>query len=170
LIHQFQSSLTNKRNAIYGEDKSRFGVEIIQAARRVMPESMPLIMRISATEYVENGYDVSYAIQLAKKYKEAGVDVLHVSSGGEGEKGPANSGPGYQVDLAKAIKEEVHLPVIAVGRLEDHKLAEEIVQNGEADLVAVGRGMLRNPYWANEASIALGGAPLTPEPYKRAYR
>lgn len=169
LIHQFQSPLTNKRTDKYGEDKALFGVEIIQAARRVMPESMPLIMRISAVEYAEDGYGVDYAIELAKRYNEAGVDIIHVSSGGDSNSGPSNTGPGYQLNLAKKMKEALHIPTIAVGRMEDPKLCEEAISEGKADLVAVGRGMLRNPYWANEASIVLGGKPLTPEPVAAAY-
>ncbi|BCJ87544.1 NADH:flavin oxidoreductase/NADH oxidase [Effusibacillus dendaii] len=169
LIHQFQSPLTNRRKDIYGEEKSRFGAEVIQAARRAMPESMPLIMRISAVEYNEGGYDLEYALTLAKRYKEAGVDIFHVSSGGEGPIGPSHAGPGYQVHLAQAIKESLNIPVIAVGRLEDPHLADQVVREGKADLVAVGRGMLRNPFWANDASLALGGKPLTPEPLQAAY-
>ncbi|MFC0472557.1 NADH:flavin oxidoreductase/NADH oxidase [Halalkalibacter kiskunsagensis] len=162
LIHQFQSPLTNKREDKYGQDKSLFGREVIQAARRVMPESMPLILRISATEYAEEGYDVNYAIELAKKYKEAGVDIFHISSGGESNNGPDFSGPGYQVDLATSVKLALDVPVIAVGRMEEPSFSDEVVRAGKADLVAVGRGMLRNPFWANEASIALGGEILTP--------
>ncbi|WP_409303819.1 NADH:flavin oxidoreductase/NADH oxidase [Peribacillus sp. SCS-155] len=169
LIHQFQSPLTNKREDVYGQDRSLFGVEIVKAARRVMPESMPLIMRISAVEYADGGYDLPYSIELAKRFQEAGVDIFHVSSGGEGTKGPASAGPGYQLDLAKEIKGALNIPTIAVGRMEDIQLSDEAVREGKADLVAVGRGMLRNPYWANEASIALGGKPLTPKPVAAAY-
>ncbi|RFU69667.1 NADH:flavin oxidoreductase/NADH oxidase [Bacillus sp. V59.32b] len=169
LIQQFQSPLTNKRDDVYGEDRSRFGVEIIEAARRVMPESMPLIMRISAVEYADGGYDLDYSIELAKRYKEAGVDMFHVSSGGEGTKGPASAGPAYQLDFAKAVREAVDIPTIAVGRMEDYQLSDEAIREGKADLVAVGRGMLRNPFWANEASITLGGEPLTPKQYERGY-
>ncbi|MFS0638004.1 NADH:flavin oxidoreductase/NADH oxidase [Mesobacillus foraminis] len=169
LIHQFHSPLTNKREDVYGEDKARFGVEIIKAARRVMPESMPLIMRISAVEYGEGGYDLDYSIELAKRYREAGVDMFHVSSGGESTSGPANAGPGYQIDLAEGIKGALNIPTIAVGRMEDPKLSDEAIREGKADLAAVGRGMLRNPFWANEASISLGGEPLTPKPVAAAY-
>ncbi|WP_441339242.1 NADH:flavin oxidoreductase/NADH oxidase [Peribacillus deserti] len=169
LIHQFQSPLTNKRTDVYGEDKARFGVEIIEAAKRVMPESMPLILRISAVEYAEGGYDLDYSIELIKRYKEAGVDILHVSSGGEGTSGPASAGPGYQLDFSAAVREAVNIPTIAVGRMEDYDLSEQAIREGKADLVAVGRGMLRNPYWANEASLVLGGDPLTPEQYRAGY-
>lgn len=169
LIHQFQSPLTNKRDDVYGKDKARFGVEIVKAARRVMPESMPLIMRISAVEYAEGGYDIEYSTELAKKYQEAGVDIFHVSSGGESTSGPGEAGPGYQMDFAEAIKKSLNIPVIAVGRLEDPKLADEAVREGKADLVAIGRGMLRSPFWASEASIELGKEPLTPKPVEAAY-
>lgn len=169
LIHQFQSPLTNQREDKYGQDRSLFGREIIQAARRVMPESMPLIMRISAKEYDENGYDVNYAIDLVNKYHEAGVDLFHISSGGESNNGPDYSGQGYQVDLAAAIKRSVDAPVIAVGRMEDPEYSDKVVKEGKADLVAVGRGMLRSPYWANEASLALGGEILTPNALRAGY-
>lgn len=171
LIHQFHSPLTNQRDDEYGKDLSRFGVEVIQAAKRVVPEDMPIIMRISAIEYVEGGYGIDYMIDLCKKYKAAGVDMFHVSSGGEGPIGSGKPGahPGYQVPLAEQIKKALNVPVIAVGRLEDPFLAEAVVQNGRADLVAVARGMLRNPYWANEASIALKRGPLTPKAYERGY-
>lgn len=169
LIHQFHSPLTNRRTDKYGQDRSRFGVEIIQAARRVLPKEMPLIMRISAIEYAEGGYGLEEGIRLARRYKEAGVDIFHVSSGGESPQGPANAGAGYMVELAAAFKEALGVPVIAVGRLEDPWLADQVIREGKADLVAVGRGMLRNPYWASEASIALGGEPLTPKAYDRAY-
>lgn len=169
LIHQFQSPLTNHRDDKYGVDKSLFGVEIIKAARRVMPESMPLIMRISAVEYGDGGYNLNYAIELAKKYKAVGVDMFHVSSGGESESGPASSGPGYQVDLAKELRKAVNLPTIAVGRLEDPHISDKIIREEFADLVAVGRGMLRHPFWANEASMTLNGEPLTPTPIAAAY-
>jgi NADPH2 dehydrogenase len=169
LIHQFHSPLTNKRTDVYGEDKALFGVEVVQAARRVMPESMPLIIRLSAVEYGEGGYGLDYLLSIAKRYKEAGVDMFHISSGGEGTVGAASSGPGYQVSFAEEFKRAFDIPVIAVGRLEDPLLADSIIREGKADLAAIGRGMLRSPYWASEASIALGGKPLTPKQYDRAY-
>ncbi|WP_407268019.1 NADH:flavin oxidoreductase/NADH oxidase [Radiobacillus sp. PE A8.2] len=170
LIHQFQSELTNQRTDEFGKDKSLFGVEIIKRARKVMPDSMPLIMRISAVEFDPNGYDLSYGIELAKKYKQAGIDMLHVSSGGESTNGPTFAGPGYQVEYAKEMKQALGIPAIAVGRIEDPMLAEQVIKEEKADLIAVGRGMLSNPYWASAASIALGSEPLTPQPYSRAYR
>ncbi|MEW9668836.1 NADH:flavin oxidoreductase/NADH oxidase [Ammoniphilus sp. 3BR4] len=172
LIHQFSSAYTNKRSDKYGQDKFLFGEEVIRAAKDVMPKDMPLIMRISAAEYVDGGYQVDYAVEMAKRYRNAGVDLFHISSGGEGpigSSGRPGAHPGYQVPLAERIRREADVPVIAVGRLDSAQLAESIIGNNQADLVAVGRGMLRNPFWANEASLLLEGKPLTPKAYERAY-
>ena len=159
LIHQFHSPLTNQRQDAYGQDLTLFGKEVIQATKEVMPAQMPLIMRISAMEYVENGYQLEDAIQMAKAYQQAGVDVFHITSGGEGPIGGAGR-PGthaaYQVPLARTIKKALDVPVIAVGRLDDPALANAVIGNEDADLVAVGRGMLRNPNWALEAAHQLG--------------
>ncbi|WP_129691146.1 NADH:flavin oxidoreductase/NADH oxidase [Gottfriedia acidiceleris] len=172
LIHQFASAYTNQRTDEYGQDKFLFGKEVIKAAKSVMPADMPLIMRISALEYVDGGYGLDYSVEMAKAFRDAGVDLFHISSGGEGPIGSGGrpgSHPGYQVKLAEQIKKEVEIPVIAVGKLDDANLAESVLGNQEADLIAVGRGMLSNPYWANDASILLDGKPLTPKPYERAY-
>jgi NADPH2 dehydrogenase len=172
LIHEFQSPLTNKRTDVYGKDLALFGREVIQAVKSEMPAHMPLILRISAVEYVENGYGIDHAIELVKHYKEAGVDLFHISSGGEG---PIGSGgkPGshaaYQVPFARKIKEACDVPVIAVGRLEEPQLANSVIANGDADLVAIGRGMLRNPNWALEASIQLRQEGVIPKQYLRGF-
>jgi NADPH2 dehydrogenase len=171
LIHQFSSPYTNQRTDEYGEDKFLFGKEVIKAAKSVMPADMPLIMRISAVEYVDGGYGLDYAVEMAKVYRDAGVDMFHVSSGGEGPIGSAGrpgAHPGYQVKFAEHIKSEVGIPVIAVGKLDDAKLAEAVLGNQEADLIAVGRGILGNPYWASNASLLLDGKPLMPKQYERA--
>lgn len=172
LLHQFHSPAINQRDDIYGQDRARFGVEVIQAVKSVMPESMPLLFRISAVEYIDNGYDLDYSIELCKRFKAAGVDMIHVSSGGEGPVGttrkPGNY-PGYQLPMARAIKQEVDIPVIGVGMLDDPKLAQAAVANGDVDLVAIGRGMLRNPYWAMHAIMETRGKAEIPEPYRRAY-
>lgn len=171
LIHQFHSPAINNRSDDYGKDLSKFGVEIIQAIRSVMPDGMPLIMRISAVEYMDNGYGLQHSLELAKKYKEAGVDVFHVSSGGEAPPGkvkPANT-PGYQVPFARAFKQALDLPVIAVGILEDVNLAEKVIEEGDAELVAIGRGMLKDPYWALHAEESITGKVEPPTPYKRGF-
>lgn len=159
LIHQFQSAFTNKRTDEYGRDLALFGKQVIQAVKGVMPAQMPLIVRISAREYVDGGYGIDESIAFSKEYKDAGVDLIHVSSGGEGPilaHGKPGTHAAYQVPLARDIKQALKVPVIAVGRLDEPVLANSVIGNEEADLVAVGRGMLRNPYWTLEAATALG--------------
>ncbi|WNS80690.1 NADH:flavin oxidoreductase/NADH oxidase [Domibacillus sp. DTU_2020_1001157_1_SI_ALB_TIR_016] len=172
LIHQFQSPLTNKRTDEYGQELTRFGKEVIAAAKSEMPEDMPLIMRISAREYVEGGYGIEESIAFSKEYKAAGVDMFHISAGGEGPIAAAGR-PGthaaYQVPLARAIKEAVDVPVIAVGRLDEPVLANAVIGNEEADLVAVGRGMLRNPNWTLEAGVQLRKEAGIPKQYQMGF-
>ncbi|MHA7966467.1 NADH:flavin oxidoreductase/NADH oxidase [Paenibacillus sp. CAU 1782] len=172
LIHQFHSPLTNKRTDEYGQELTRFGREVIEAVKGEMPEDMPLIMRISAKEYVDGGYGLEESLAFSKVYREAGVDAFDVSSGGEGPIG-AGGRPGthaaYQVPLARAIKETLDIPVIAVGRLDDPIVANAVVGNEDADLVAVGRGMLRNPHWALEAAAQLKKETTIPKQYKTGF-
>ncbi|PAK50544.1 NADH:flavin oxidoreductase/NADH oxidase [Paenibacillus sp. 7541] len=158
LIHQFHSPLTNQRTDEYGQDLALFGKQIIKAAKEEMPADMPLIMRISAQEYVAGGYGIKESLALAKEYQQAGVDMFHVSAGGEGPiaaEGKPGTHVAYQVPLARQIKEGLQVPVIAVGRLDEAGLANAVIGNRDADLVAVGRGMLRNPYWTLEAAAQL---------------
>ena len=172
LIHEFQSALTNKRSDEYGEELTRFGSEVIKAAKSEMPKDMPLLMRISAVEYVEGGYGIEEGIKIAKAYKEAGADILHISAGGEGPIAAAGK-PGthaaYQVPFARAIKESVGIDVIAVGLLDEPELANSVIGNGDADLVAIGRAMLRNPYWAFEAANKLNFKTQVPKQYSRGF-
>ena len=171
LIDQFHSPAINNREDEYGKDVSKFGVEVIQAVKSVMPEEIALNMRISAREYMDGGYELEHSLAIARRYKEAGVDMSHVSSGGEAPPGkvkPANH-PGYQVPFARAFKEALDVPVIAVGILEDPLLAEATLANGDSDLVAIGRGMLKDPYWALHAIEAVSGQVEPPVPYKRAF-
>lgn len=171
LIHQFLSPYTNKRTDQYGEDRTLFAKEVIHAVKQVLPEGMPLIMRISATEYVEHGYTVDDAISFSREMIEAGVDVFDVSSGGEGKpepgRFPGNYG-GYQVPLARKLKEALQVPVLAVGMLDNPVLANSVVQNEDADLIAIGRGLLTNPYWALSAAKTLKLDIDIPTQYERA--
>jgi NADPH2 dehydrogenase len=147
LIHQFQSSYTNKRTDEYGKNLSLFGQQVIRAVKSVMPDQMPLILRISAIEYVEGGYGLEESISLSIIYQEAGVDLFHVSSGGEGPiqgHGRPGTHVAYQVPMAREIKKALNVPVIAVGRLDEPSLANAVIGNEEADLVAVGRGMFKS--------------------------
>jgi 2,4-dienoyl-CoA reductase-like NADH-dependent reductase (Old Yellow Enzyme family) len=173
LIHQFHSPLTNKRDDEYGNDLTKFGREVIQAAKSEMPEDMPLIMRISAKEYVEGGYGIKESIEFAKEYQQAGVDMFHLSSGGEGPisaSGRPGTHAAYQVSLARDIKNALNVPVIAVGRLDDPILANSVIGNEDADLVAIGRGMLRNPHWALEAATILKKEINIPKQYVTGFR
>ena len=172
LIHQFTSAYTNKRTDEYGQELTKFGKEVIQATKNEIPEDMPLIMRISGREYVEGGYGINEAIEFGREFQKAGVDMFHVSAGGEGPIAAAGR-PGthvaYQVPLARAIKEALNIPVIAVGRLDEPELANSVVGNEDADLVAVGRAMLRNPYWALEAATVLHKEIEIPVQYERGF-
>lgn len=169
LIHQFHSPGINNRTDEYGQDLSHFGVEIIEAVRSVIPAEMPLILRISAVEYMDGGYGLEHSLEIAKKYKAAGVDVFHVSSGGEAPPGQVKPGnhPGYQVPFARAFKQALDVPVIAVGKLDDPFVAEATLANEDADLVAVGRGMLNDPYWALHAIKSVARKVDPPVQYKR---
>ncbi|MFD0712281.1 NADH:flavin oxidoreductase/NADH oxidase [Paenibacillus sp. GCM10027626] len=168
LIHQFHSPLTNRRTDEYGNELTKFGIETIQAAKSEMPDDMPLIMRISAIEYVEGGYGMKESVAFSKQYQLAGVDMFHISAGGEGPIaawGRPGTHAAYQVPLAREIKHALNVPVIAVGRLDDPGLANAVIGNEDADLVAVGRGMLRNPYWGLEAAAVLKKETAIPKQY-----
>ncbi len=168
LIHQFLSPISNHRDDRYGE-RTRFGVEVVQAVRSAIGPNMPLWMRVSAVEYDPIGYDLAEMVPMARLFHDAGVDGFDVSSGGNDTKGPTKLFPGYQVAYASEIKRRVGVPVIAVGMLQDYALAESVLQRGDADIIAVGRGLLKDPYWANSAAQALGDSVQVPEQYYRAF-
>ncbi|WP_151736336.1 NADPH dehydrogenase [Paenibacillus tengchongensis] len=172
LIHQFHSPLTNRRDDKFGADNILFGEEVVRAVKAALPADMPVLMRVSAKEYVDGGYGLDYALEFCRRYKEAGVDLFHVSSGGEGPIGSGGvpgSGAGYQTELAEAVRNGLDVPVIAVGRLDAYEDAQAVVSGGRAELVAVGRAMLSDPYWALHAEEALGGVAKAhvPAPYER---
>lgn len=168
LIHQFMSPLSNKRQDIYGEP-TRFGSEVIEAVRAVMPSSMPLFMRLSATEYTPDGYSFDDLIGMARVFRDHGVAVFDISSGGNAAGVTIHPFPGYQVPYAKTIRQELQVPVAAVGMLEDVALSEHVLQAEEADLVMIGRGLLQDPYWANSAARQLRGRVQVPSEYFRAF-
>ncbi|MFS0781914.1 NADH:flavin oxidoreductase/NADH oxidase [Bacillus sp. 1P06AnD] len=172
LIHQFLSPYTNKRTDLYGHDRKRFGIEVVSAMKSVMPGNMPLFLRVSGIEYVSGGYDIEEAVSFSKVFKDAGVDVFDVSSGGEGPidaAGRPGTHGGYQVPLARRIKEELQVPVIAVGRLENETLANSVIGNNDADIVAIGRGLLANPYWTLTAASRLKLNNFVPQQYNTAF-
>ncbi|MER2172646.1 MAG: NADH:flavin oxidoreductase/NADH oxidase [Psychrobacillus psychrodurans] len=172
LLHQFMSPSINNRNDEYGSDLSKFGVEVIRSVKSVMPKDMPLIMRISAIEYIDGGYGLEHSLHLAEKYKSAGVDVFHVSSGGEGVPGTLKPGnyPGYQIPFARAFKEKLEAPIIAVGMLDNPQVAEATLSNKDADLIAVARGMLNDPYWSLHAIREVTRKVNPPFQYSRGIR
>ncbi|ASS75876.1 NADPH dehydrogenase NamA [Tumebacillus algifaecis] len=172
LINQFLSPLTNKRTDEYGgsfENRVRFPLQVIRAVKEVLPADMPLLMRVSASEYSEDGYSMAEMIEMVKLFKEAGVDLVDVSSGGSLPLPPPAIYPGYQLQYAEEIKKGADIPTIAVGLLHHPQLMEEAIQNGRADLIAVGRELLRNPHFAKTAAIALGAQLELPNVYKRAF-
>jgi 2,4-dienoyl-CoA reductase-like NADH-dependent reductase (Old Yellow Enzyme family) len=161
LIHQFYSPKSNKRSDEYGKDPMLFGEQVIQAAKAVMPADMPLIVRISAQEYGKDGFDSDYGVLVAKRFAAAGADVLDVSGGGDGVLHEGNHPEfyaGYQVYLAEKVKKATNLPVIAVGMLDNPAVADHGLGLENADLVAVGRALLRDPYWVLNAQFNQNGA------------
>jgi 2,4-dienoyl-CoA reductase-like NADH-dependent reductase (Old Yellow Enzyme family) len=125
-------------------------------------------VRVSATDWVEGGWDVEQTIALAEKLEAAGCDAIHVSSGGLSPAQQVPVGPGYQLSLAAAIRQRVRMPVIAVGMITDPLQAETILQSGQADMVALAREFIRDPHWTWRAAAALGGRTSTPPQYERA--
>jgi len=159
LIHQFLSPLSNARTDEHGgsfENRTRFLVQIVNAIRDVIPESMPLFVRISATDWVDGGWDLPQSIELARVLKHIGVDLIDVSSGALSDKQQIPVGPGYQVPFASAIKAEADIPTSAVGMIHEAEFANEIVASGKADAVMAARTFLRNPRWALDVAHQLG--------------
>jgi NADPH2 dehydrogenase len=168
LINQFLSPRSNQRTDEYGE-LLKFPLEVITAVKAELPANMPLLLRVSGTEYNEGGYTIDQMVGYCQHFKAAGVDTIDVSSGGDGPKGPSEVYPGFQVPLAARIKHEVEIPVIAVGLLEEPALAQHVVSNGQADMIAIARGILRDAYWTNTAAVKLGSGVQLPKQYARAY-
>jgi 2,4-dienoyl-CoA reductase-like NADH-dependent reductase (Old Yellow Enzyme family) len=159
LFHQFYSPLSNKRSDEYGgsfENRVRFLLETIKEVRRVISDSMPLFVRISASDWVSEGWTIEESIELSKKMKELGVDLVDVSSGGNLHNVPIKAVPGFQVPFAEAIRAKAGISTSAVGLITEAKQAEEIITSGKADAVFLARAMIRNPRWALAAAEELG--------------
>jgi 2,4-dienoyl-CoA reductase-like NADH-dependent reductase (Old Yellow Enzyme family) len=168
LACEFMSPLSNKRKDCYGgslDNRIRFPLEVCAAVRRVVPDNIPLFMRISATEHVENGWDINHSIYLSNKASKTGVDLVDCSSGGNSQKQTVVSYPGYQVSYAKEIKEKTDMYTGAVGMITDPIQANNIIETGEADIVLLGRELLRNPYWPTYAKKTLTNTTNYPNPY-----
>jgi NADPH2 dehydrogenase len=170
LIHQFLSPLSNIREDRYGgnlENRTRLLSEILLSVRSVWPEEKPILLRVSADDYKDGGITLEDMVQIINSVK-GHIDMVHVSTGGL-VPAEINAYPGYQVNYSNAIKHECNIPTIAVGLITGIELAEEIISDSRADLVAVGRELLRNPYFAINAARANSLKIDYPEQYKAAY-
>ena len=172
LLHQFLSPLSNTRTDEYGgplENRARLLREVIAAVREAWPASMPLWVRLSATDWAEGGWDVDECVQLARLLCEDGIDVIDVSSGGTVPHPKIPGGPGYQVPFAARIRREAGIATATVGLITDARQAEEILQRGDADLIEMAREFLRDPYFPRRAAKELGATVRVPEQYERAW-
>ena len=162
LLHEFLSPVTNRRKDEYGgsfENRVRLLLEVVRIAREELPESTPLSVRISAVDYVKGGWSLEESVELAKLLKAEGVDLIDCSSGRIAQEESFSEYPGHQVPFAERIRREAGVKTIAVGMIKTYEQAEETLSNGRADLVAVGREFLRDPYlplrWAKGAGLEI---------------
>jgi 2,4-dienoyl-CoA reductase-like NADH-dependent reductase (Old Yellow Enzyme family) len=170
LLHQFLSPISNKRTDQYGgslQNRIRYPLEVFDAIREVFPERKPVGVKLSATDWVEGGWDLAQTIEYVKELKKHGVDWIDASSGGVSPFQKIPLSPGYQVPFAQAIKEATGVTTIAVGLITEAKQAEEIVASGKADMVALARAMLYDPRWGWHAAAELGGQVEAPPQYWR---
>lgn len=171
LIHEFLSPFSNQRKDEYGgsfENRIRLLREVVKAVREVWPEKYPLFTRFSMTDWKEGGWTIEESVELARILKKDGVDLIDCSSGGNVTGVKIKIEPGYQVSLAERVKKEAGIPTAAVGLITTAQQAEEILRAGKADLVFMGRQMLRDPYFPLRASKELGVEVKWPNPYLRA--
>ncbi len=171
LLHEFLSPLSNRRTDQYGgafENRIRMVVEVVDAMRAVLPAELPLLVRISATDWAEGGWDIDQSVGLAKVLKEHKVDLVDVSSGGMTPQQVVPVGPGYQTPFAERIRREAKIPTGAVGMITGAAQAEHILRTGQADLVLLAREFLREPYWPLDAASELGDVASWPAQYLRA--
>src|SRR6202048_2663657 len=160
LLHQFLSPISNKRTDAYGgslQNRMRYPLEVYDAVRAAFPERKPIGVKVSATDWVEGGWDLAQTIEFARELKKRGVDWIDASSGGVSPLQKIPLSPGYQVPFAQGIKEATSVTTMAVGLITEAKQAEEIVASGKADMVALARGMLYDPRWGWHAAAGLGG-------------
>jgi len=173
LIHEFLSPLSNQRTDQWGgsfENRTRFLLRIVDAVRKVWPDELPLFVRISATDWVEGGWDLESSVKLAALLKEKEVDLVDCSSGGLAPNAIIPAGPGYQVGFAESIRKEAGMATGAVGIIVTAAQAEAILEEGKADLIFMARELLRNPYFPLEAAQQFGDEIEWPAQYARARR
>ncbi|MEL6206753.1 MAG: NADH:flavin oxidoreductase/NADH oxidase [Pseudomonadota bacterium] len=170
LLHQFVSPITNQRTDGYGgtlENRIRFPLEVFEAVRVVFPSDKPILVRLSATDWIEGGWDIEQSVVFCRALRELGCDMIDVSSGGLDQRQKISVGPGYQVGFAAQIRREADIPTMAVGQITEPIQAETIVSTGQADMVALARGMLWDPRWVWRAAVALEEEIALPAPYAR---
>ena len=170
LLHNFLSPLSNARSDEYGgalQNRARLPLEVVHAVRSVWPERLPLMVRISATDWKDGGWDLEQSVQLARWLKEAGVDMIDCSSGGLAADAQIPARPGYQVPFAAAIRRDAGIATAAVGLITEAVQAEQILANGEADAVAIARASLRDPHWPLRAAALLHADIPWPVQYER---
>ena len=170
LLHQFLSPLSNTRTDEYGgslENRMRFPLEVFKAVRAAIPAEMTLGVRISASDWVDGGWDIEQSVRFAHELELAGCHFMHVSSGGVSPLQKIPVGPGYQIEFAERIKRETGMPTIGVGMITEAGQAERILEKGQADMVALARAMLFDPRWAWHAAAQLGAQVQAPPQYWR---
>jgi 2,4-dienoyl-CoA reductase-like NADH-dependent reductase (Old Yellow Enzyme family) len=171
LLHSFLSPVTNQRTDVWGgsfENRIRLLRHVVAAVRDVWPDGLPVFVRLSATDWLGGeGWTVEDSIALARRLREDGVDVVDCSSGGIVPSARIDVGPGYQTPLAERLRREAGIATAAVGFITSAAQAEHILRTGQADLVLLGREMLRDPYWPRRAAEALRAKPFIPKQYTR---
>jgi 2,4-dienoyl-CoA reductase-like NADH-dependent reductase (Old Yellow Enzyme family) len=170
LLHQFLSPLSNRRDDQYGgslENRMRFPLEVFEAVRAAFPADRPVTMRVSGTDWADGGWDVEQTCAFAEALEARGCAAMHVSSGGLTPVQEIPVGPNYQVPLARAVKQAVRIPVIAVGLITEFEQAEAILGTGEADLIALARAVLYDPRWPWHAAAHFGAQVRAPDQYLR---
>ncbi|HEX4096545.1 MAG TPA: NADH:flavin oxidoreductase/NADH oxidase [Caulobacteraceae bacterium] len=170
LLHQFLSPLSNRRDDVYGgslENRLRFPLEVFEAVREAFPAGRPVGMRVSGTDWAPGGWDIEQTVAFAQALEARGCSAVHVSSGGLTPAQQIPIGPSYQVPLARAVKQAVKMPVIAVGLITEFEQAEAILGTGDADLIALARGMLYDPRWPWRAAAHFGAQVKSPPQYMR---
>ena len=171
LAHEFLSPLANQRTDKYGgsfDNRIRFALETTQAVRAVWPDDLPLTVRLSCTDWVAGGWDIEQSIELSRRLKSEGVDLIDCSSGAIVPDAKIPAGPGFQVPFAERIRREAGIATAAVGLITEPKQADEIIRAGRADVVLLAREFLRDPYWPAHAARALGHAAALPTPVQHA--
>jgi len=170
-LHEFLSPLSNHRSDLYGGsfvNRTRIVREVVGKVRRFWPERLPLFIRISSTDWVERGWDIEQAVELARNLSTLGVDLVDCSSGGNVADAKVPMGPGYQVPFAERIRRDAGILTGAVGMITEAHQADEIIRSGQADIVLLAREMLRDPYWPLHAAVKLGKSISWPAQYLRA--